>query len=408
MRSGVIPGALPQLVVERGQALVGGVEGGRVRVADARHDVPVAAGPAGQLQRPARRNHVQAPLRVEHVGEAEQVVLVRAAAVMQHQQPRRVAGRGSLTERQVTHALHHGVMTTAWNVDQHGDIAIVRLAGEKTGNPFDADSLRAGSRLADELSAQEPGAIVVTGDDRFFSAGLDLKMLPGLDRDGQREIVAGLNSLYAGWYGVARPVVAAISGHAAAGGMILALCADYRVASTRVKLGLSEVRVGVAMPIVVDAVCRSELPPHAARVLMLGGELVDAAEALRLGAIDELTEPGATLDRALEVAAARARLPRKAYADLKAQQRGELSARMRAWVRDDADPALDGWFGPESLATTRTEFGPVVCTRNAAANAPKVSPWFAREVTLIAQFSLTIVSVVDPGLLSEDALNVTS
>ncbi len=240
-------------------------------------------------------------------------------------------------------------MSTRFDVEEQGDVAVVRLGGEK-GNPLDADSLRAATALAEQLEQQQPGAIVVTGDQRFFSAGLDLTMLPGLDRDGQREIVAGLNSAFAAWYGLSRPVIAAITGHAAAGGMILVLCTDYRIASTRAKLGLSEVRVGVAMPIVVDAICRAELSPNAARVLMLGGELVDAEDAMLLGAIDELAEPVSVLPRALEVAEARAGLPRDAYATLKAQQRGEITARMRRWIEEDADPALDGWFGPDTAA----------------------------------------------------------
>ena len=241
-------------------------------------------------------------------------------------------------------------MSTTWNVEQNGDVAIVRLAGDKPGNAFDVDSLQAGTRLAQELAAQEPGAIVVTGDERFFSAGLDLKLLPELDRDAQREFVSGLNSLFGAWYGLPRPVVAAIGGHAVAGGMILVLCTDYRVASRRAKVGLSEVRVGVAMPIAVDAICRAELAPHAARVLLLGGEVIDTTEALRLGAVDELADPADVLPRALEVAQARARLPRTAYGLLKEQQRGELGARIDAWIRDESDPALAGWFGPETAA----------------------------------------------------------
>jgi len=240
-------------------------------------------------------------------------------------------------------------MSTRLHVEQQGEIAVVRLGGEK-GNPFDADSLRAATQLAAELEEQQPGAIVVAGDERFFSAGLDLTMLPGLDLAGQREIVAELNNAFCALYGLSRPVIAAVTGHAAAGGMILVLCTDYRVASARAKLGLSEVRVGVAMPIVVDAICRAELAPHAARTLMLGGELVDAVEALRLGAVDEVAEPDAVLDRALAVAQARAQLPRDAYAKLKAQQRGGLVAQMRRWIDEDADPGLDGWFGPDTAA----------------------------------------------------------
>ena len=75
---------------------VGGVERVGVGVADARHDVPVVARPAGDRQRRARRDDVQPPLAVEHVGEAEQVVLVGAAAVVEDEQAVGLAGRRAL------------------------------------------------------------------------------------------------------------------------------------------------------------------------------------------------------------------------------------------------------------------------------------------------------------------------
>ncbi len=75
-----------------------------VGVADARHDVPVVAGPARELQRRARGHDVQPPLRVEHVGEAEQVVLVGAAAVVEDDQAGGVAVRRPLAMDELAHA----------------------------------------------------------------------------------------------------------------------------------------------------------------------------------------------------------------------------------------------------------------------------------------------------------------
>ena len=93
-------GALPQVVVERGERRVRGAEGVRVGVADARHDVPVAARPAGQRQRRARRGHVQPALGIEHVGQRQQVVLVGAAAVVEDEQAGGLPVRRPLAERQ--------------------------------------------------------------------------------------------------------------------------------------------------------------------------------------------------------------------------------------------------------------------------------------------------------------------
>jgi hypothetical protein len=96
-------GALPQLVVELGEQGVGGVEGLGLGKADARYDVPVAARPSRQLQGPSRRDDVQPPPRVEHVGEGQQVVLIGAAAVVQYEQPVRLTGGRTLAVDERAH-----------------------------------------------------------------------------------------------------------------------------------------------------------------------------------------------------------------------------------------------------------------------------------------------------------------
>jgi enoyl-CoA hydratase len=248
-------------------------------------------------------------------------------------------------------------MGTEFVVEANGEVAIVRLTGS-TGNVLDATALHAGARLARELSAQRPAAMVFTGDTRFFCAGLGSQMLSPLDRAKWRETIAGVNKFYAAWYAVPMPVVGALGGHAVDGGLALALCTDYRIGSTAGRYGLSEVRGGIVMPIVVDAICRAELPAHTARVLLLGGELVDAATALRLGVLDETITTDSVVERALDVARARAGLSRVAYADLKAQQRGALAARLDRWNAEESDPALtNNRYGPERAAAFEASVG---------------------------------------------------
>jgi hypothetical protein len=105
-------GALPQLVVERAQQHVGGVEGIRVGIADARHDIPVLARPAGDRQRRARRDDVQAPCRIERVGEPQQVVLIGAAPVVEHEQAARLARGGALAKGRRRGCLGHASAIT--------------------------------------------------------------------------------------------------------------------------------------------------------------------------------------------------------------------------------------------------------------------------------------------------------
>ena len=209
---------------------------------------------------------------------------------------------------------------------------------------MDPQLLDEGRRLADELVADPPAAVVLTGREGFFSAGADLKIAPTLDADGQRGMVDGINRIFAGWYGFPRPVVAAVNGHAIAGGLILALCADYRVASTDGKYGVTELKAGLPYPAVAMAVVRAELHAPAARRLVLGADLVGAKEALEAGAFDEVAEPDQVLHRATEVARELSLLPSEAYEKVKRQLRGPVLEEALA----QPDPLLEGWTGRDT------------------------------------------------------------
>ena len=167
-------------------------------------------------------------------------------------------------------------------------IALVTLARPPM-NAMDADLLEELAALFEGLAADRSvRAAVIAADGPAFSAGLDLKTVPALDRLGQRRLVDALNEAFGTLYGWPKPLVAAINGHAIAGGLILALCADWRVAAdVSMQVSLAEVRVGVTYPVAALEVARSELSPAAARRLMLLGETLDAAGAEALAVFDE-------------------------------------------------------------------------------------------------------------------------
>jgi enoyl-CoA hydratase len=191
------------------------------------------------------------------------------------------------------------------------------------------------------LAAEPPAALVLAGRPGFFSAGLDLKAVPGYGPPEQRRLVDGINRMAIGVYGLPCPVVCAITGHAIAGGFVLAVCGDHRIASTEGRYGLTEVKVGVPYPQGAIGVVRAELTAPAARLLVLGNRLVDAGECVRLGAFDEALAPDAVVDRALEVARELAELPAEVYARTKAELRGAILTDLRADAQ--ADPLLASW-----------------------------------------------------------------
>jgi enoyl-CoA hydratase/carnithine racemase len=227
-------------------------------------------------------------------------------------------------------------------LESRGELAIVRL-DRPPANALNPEVLEELEAVRASLASDPPGAVVLTGREGFFSAGVDLKLVPTWTPEEQRAMVSGINDLVTGWYCFSRPVVAAVTGHAIAGGMVIALCADYRVGASEGKLGLTELRAGVPYPVAAIQLVRAELAAPAARALALRAHLVEPEEALRLGLVDELTSPDDVLERACEVASEMAGYAGASYARTKQELRGEVLRRIEAAVAE-GDPLLDSWL----------------------------------------------------------------
>jgi enoyl-CoA hydratase len=224
---------------------------------------------------------------------------------------------------------------------EHDDGVVVITADRAPANAMDLALLRELVETAEQVAQQPPRALVLSGRPGFFSAGADLKLVGAYGPEEQRMMVTAINEMALGVYQLPCPVIGAITGHAIAGGLVLALCTDIRIASSMGRYGLTEVKVGVPYPQAAIGVVAAELAPHAARVLALGNELIDAPECLRLGVFDEVVEPEEVLPRALEVAGRLAALPADVYTRTKRDLRGQISARLRAAAAED--PLLARW-----------------------------------------------------------------
>jgi enoyl-CoA hydratase len=221
------------------------------------------------------------------------------------------------------------------------DGVAVLTADRPPANAMDLELLDELVAAIEGVAAEPPPALVLAGRPGFFSAGVDLKTVPGYGPAEQRRMVEDINRMALGVYGLPCPVVCAITGHAIAGGFVLAVCGDHRVASTDGRYGLTEIKVGVPYPQAAIGVVRAELSASATRTLVLGNRLVDAGECVRLGAFDEALPPEAVLKRALEVAQELAALPAQMYASTKSELRAETLASLR--VAAASDPLLGSW-----------------------------------------------------------------
>ena len=227
-------------------------------------------------------------------------------------------------------------------------IAVVTLANPPM-NAMDSALLEELAALFEGLASDRTvRAAVIAAEGPAFSAGLNLKTVPALDRLGQRRLVDALNESFGTLYAWPKPLVAAVNGHAIAGGLILALCADWRiVADVPMQVGLAEVRVGVTYPVAALEVARSELSPFAARRLILLGETLDAAGAETLAVFDERVPAAGLRERAILQAERHAGLPPQAFATTKRELRAAQLARIDAARAGHAEPRLAAWLGEE-------------------------------------------------------------
>jgi enoyl-CoA hydratase/carnithine racemase len=235
------------------------------------------------------------------------------------------------------------------DIAHHGEVAVVTLQHP----PANAMSLA----LTEEIAAvfERLGrdsalrSLVLSGQGNCFCAGLDLKALPKLDVADQRRLLNALNRAFLAVYSCPLPVVGAINGHAIAGGLVLALCCDWRVAArTPFLAGLTEVRVGVPFPVGAIEVVRQELSPRVARELVLFGRNMTSDAAVEAGVFDETVDADALLDRALAKAIEFAALPPSGFAKIKRGLRsGSLEAIEAAMA--GADPSLNGWLSEETI-----------------------------------------------------------
>ena len=218
---------------------------------------------------------------------------------------------------------------------EDGNGVAVLSADRPPANAMDLALLEEIVAAVQPFANDPPRALVLAGRPGFFSAGVDLKLAPTYEPEDRRRMVSAINAMALGVYELPCPVVGAITGHAVAGGLVLALCTDLRVASSAGRYGLTEVKVGIDYPQAAIGVVRAELAPHAARRLALGSELLGASECLHLGVFDELAEPDDVLPRALELATSLAAFPREIYARTKRELRGATATRLRAAAAED-------------------------------------------------------------------------
>jgi enoyl-CoA hydratase/carnithine racemase len=170
-------------------------------------------------------------------------------------------------------------------LERQGEAAWIRWARPERLNAFDPESLRALGDLLAEAAGSDAQAIVCFGEGGAFSSGDDLAATAAMGAHEWRRTLEAFNRLTREVVAAPQPVIAAVDGVCVGGSFEFAYACDIRVATPRSRFGCPEVAIGLSI-----SNGFSVLAPRAARRLVLTGELIEAAEALRLGLVDLLVD----------------------------------------------------------------------------------------------------------------------
>jgi enoyl-CoA hydratase len=213
-------------------------------------------------------------------------------------------------------------------VSSQDGVALLRMADGKA-NTMSTEFCREVAARVEEVGRSPARAVVITGNGRIFSAGVDLIRL----RDGGvpyvREFLPALSTMLRSVFVCPKPVVAAINGHAIAGGCVLACAADRRLME----------------------IMRAAVAPQYFEDTILSGATFAPPEAVTRGLVHDIVEPDALLDRAIAAATTLAALPPAAFALTKRQLRAPTIERLDDKKVDAAIARI--WEAPETLGRVR-------------------------------------------------------
>ena len=234
----------------------------------------------------------------------------------------------------------------------HGAIREIRL-NRPPVNALSTEFLSMIREALEQAPRDGVRAVVLSGTTGVFSAGLDVPMLLGLDRRGIGDLWRHLYGLMKVLAGSQLPIAAGITGHAPAGGTVIALFCDWRVAAQGdFKLGLTEVQVGIPLPPLILGALRRQVGARHAEHLAVGGPIVSPQQALNMGLVDEIAAPDQVVERTLSWCRNLLALPPRAMLETRRRARADLLA-LFEHPEEELRSVVEWWWSEETQKTLR-------------------------------------------------------
>ena len=230
----------------------------------------------------------------------------------------------------------------------HGRIRELRLARPPV-NALNSEFVKLLTRSLREAEA-DYDAVVLSGREGVFSAGLDVVELMQLDRDGMTDFWGAFFELLETVACSRLLVAAAITGHSPAGGAVICLMCDYRVMSRGdYRIGLNETRVGLIIPPVLQNAMARLVGPRVAEHMLVAGSLIDPEDAFKTGFVDALeTGYDATVQHAVQWCEELLALPRHSMLGNRAYSRAHFKREFADYSDGNIKSFVDTWFSDET------------------------------------------------------------
>ncbi len=230
---------------------------------------------------------------------------------------------------------------------EQGEIALVRLNNGVT-NSLTPKLVTELTQALEFVKARFKG-MVLAGGQKFFSMGFDL---PSLLKGSQEEMTRYFNDINQLWldlYTMPVPTVAAVQAHAIAGGTILAMMCDWRVAAGgRTLFGLNEINLGLPVPYLSDLVLRQLTGERAADEMVFMGEFVASAQALEIGLVDQVVVKEEVEELAIKKVSQLAAMPGPAFREIKSMRVERIAALYKENHKQRNANFLEQWFSEQT------------------------------------------------------------
>jgi enoyl-CoA hydratase/carnithine racemase len=230
------------------------------------------------------------------------------------------------------------------------EILVINLNRGVT-NPIDLELV---DQLNKVLQGAKPdpkikGLVLSSSNEKFFSIGFNIPHLYKLNRADFSFYYKAFNRFCLDLFTFPKPTVAAISGHAIAGGCILALLCDYRlIAQGRKLMGLNEIKLGVPVPYIADCVLRYLVGAKIARDMMDTGDFYPAAELLNIGVVDQILPIEEVLPQSIEKARSLGSLPQHAFFLIKRNRVDLLEKQVLLNQEEKERLFVECWFSTQT------------------------------------------------------------